>query len=108
MFPSVKTAKVRLKAKMEAKGHGKAEKAKVVRVSTFMGRALGVCHRSISRESGIVQRNGRHGHSNNIISRPPARNNTLISRNSNKRSTKHRDHKGQEELVSQGEQLGLG
>ena len=108
MFLSVKTAKAKARAKMGAKGHGKAARVKVVRASTFMGRALAVCHRSISRESGIVQRNGRHGHNNKIISQPPARTNTLTSRNSNKRSTKHRDHRGQEELVSQGEQLGHG
>ena len=97
MFLSARMAKAKVRAKMEAKGHGKAERAKVVRASTFTGRDLGVCHRSISRESGIVQSNGRRGHNNSTM------HNTLTSHNNNKRSTKHRDHKGQEELVSQGE-----
>ena len=106
MSLSVKTAKAKARAKMGAKGHGKAERVRVVRASTFMGRDLAGCHRS-SRESGIVQRNGRHGHSNN--NQPPTRTNTLTNHNNNnKRSTKHRDHRGQEELVSQGEQSGLG
>jgi len=81
--------KAKEKAKVGAKGKvwagAKEAKVREARANTFMGRGPVVCRQWMV--SGIVQRSGKHGHSNS--SQPPARTN-IIHKDSNKQSSSHR------------------